>query len=114
MVRLTGRRGYRRGSENNLSLGNGPEHPKWPRSQRRTAGIRAESSGRISEIEAIYDEIGDRNGQFSNVYLTSRAALAGGNVTLGPVKLYAANQPLSAPNASNAGYYGTAAPTALP
>jgi predicted porin len=82
--------------------------------QGRSGGIKAQYNASIFELQAIYDEIRDQNGQFSNVYLASRSALAGGNVTLGPVKLYAGYQHLSAPNASNAGYYGTATPTALP
>ncbi|MEW9585869.1 porin [Paraburkholderia sp. DGU8] len=53
--------------------------------------------------------------QFDNVYLNSRSLMTGGTVTLGPVKLFAGYQHLSAPNASNAGVYGAAGtPTALP
>lgn len=81
--------------------------------QGRSDGIKAQYNGGNFELQAIYDEIRDPNGQFSNVYLASRSALAGGNVTFGPVKVYAGYQHLSAPDASDAGYFGTSTPTTL-
>ena len=64
--------------------------------------------------QATYDEIRDPNGQFSNVYLASRSILTGATYALGPVVAFLGYQHLSAPNASNAGYFGTATPTTLP
>lgn len=82
--------------------------------QGRSDGLKAQYNASSFELQAIYDEIRDPNGQFSNVYLASRSILAGGTVTFGPVKVYAGFQHLSAPDASNAGYFGTATPTTLP
>jgi len=64
--------------------------------------------------QATYDEVRDPNGQFSNVYLASRSILTGATYAFGPVVAYIGYQHLSAPNASNAGYFGTATPTTLP
>ncbi|WP_321889491.1 porin [Paraburkholderia bannensis] len=64
--------------------------------------------------QATYDEVRDPNGQFSNVYLTSRSILTGATYAFGPVIAYVGYQHLSAPDASNAGYFGSAQPTALP
>jgi predicted porin len=82
--------------------------------QGRSDGVKAQYNGSNFELQAIYDEIRDPNGQFSNVYLASRSIMTGGNVTLGPVKIYAGYQHLSAPDASDAGYFGTATPSTLP
>lgn len=82
--------------------------------QGRSDGILAQYEGPSFEVQTIYDEIRDANGNFSNVYVASRSILAGGTFTLGPVKLYAGYQHLSAPDASDEGYFGTANPTTSP
>lgn len=64
--------------------------------------------------QATYDEVRDPNGQFSNVYLTSRSILTGASYAFGPVIAYIGYQHLSAPDASNEGYFGGATPTTLP
>ena len=50
----------------------------------------------------IYDEVRGANGSFNNVYSASRSILAGGTYVIGPVRLYAGYQHLSAPDATNA------------
>ena len=82
--------------------------------QGRSDGIKMQYNAGNMELQAIYDEIRDPNGEFSNVYVASRSVLAGGTYAIGPVKLYAGYQHLSAPDASNSGYFGTSAPTTLP
>lgn len=82
--------------------------------QGRSDGIKAQYNGSNFELLAIYDEIRDQNGQFSNVYLASRSILAGGTVSLASFKFYGGYQHLGAPNASYLGYFGSAAPTSLP
>jgi predicted porin len=64
--------------------------------------------------QTTYDEVRDPNGQYSNVYLASRSILTGASYSIGPVTGYLGYQHLSAPDASNAGYFGTATPSALP
>lgn len=83
-------------------------------SQGRTDGVKLEYKVHQLDLQAIYDEIRDGNGKFSNVYWASRSIFAAGSYIWGPVTLYAGYQHLSAPDASNAGYYGTGTPTALP
>ena len=82
--------------------------------QGRSDGIKAQYDGANLELLAIYDEIRDSNGQFSNVYTASRSVLVGGTYQVGPVKFYAAYQHLSAPSASDYGYFGTSTPTTQP
>lgn len=82
--------------------------------QGRTDGIKLSYSGGGLFWQATYDEVRDPNGQFSNVYLASRSILTGATYAFGPVVAYLGYQHLSAPGASNAGYFGSAAPTALP
>jgi predicted porin len=82
--------------------------------QGRSDGVEAQYDIGQLELRAIYDEIRDPNGQFSSVYVASRSILAGGTYTLSQVKIFAGYQHLSAPNASNEGYFGTATPTAQP
>jgi predicted porin len=84
--------------------------------QGRSDGLKAQYNGSGLELQAIYDEIRDPFGKFSNVYLYSRAALAGGTYTIGPVKIYAGYEHLSAPDADEAGYdfAGTPAGASLP
>ena len=82
--------------------------------QGRADGVKLQYNASNLELQAIYDEIRDSNGKFSNVYLASRSIFTGGAYALGPVKLFAGYQHLSAPDASNAGYFGSSTPTALP
>ncbi|NKJ47687.1 porin [Burkholderia sp. SG-MS1] len=83
-------------------------------SQGRADGIKLEYNSHNLDVQAIYDEIRDGNGKFSNVYLASRSIFTGGSYVWGPVTVYAGYQHLSAPDASNAGFYGTANASALP
>jgi predicted porin len=66
--------------------------------------------------QAIYDEVRDDRGNFSNVYMASRSILTGGTYTVGPFKFYVGYQHLSAPDASEYGYftYPGTTPTTLP
>jgi predicted porin len=83
-------------------------------SQGRADGIKLEYNAHNLDVQTIYDEIRDGNGKFSNVYLASRSIFAGGSYAWGPVTFYAGYLHLDAPDASNAGYFGTANPSALP
>ncbi|WP_250476089.1 porin [Caballeronia sp. GAFFF1] len=83
-------------------------------SQGRDDGIKLEYAAHNLDVQAIYDEIRDGNGKFSNVYLASRSIFTGGSYVWGPVTVYVGYQHLSAPDASNAGFYGTANASALP
>lgn len=78
--------------------------------QGRSGGLKAQYNGSNFELQAIYDEIRDPFGKFSNVYLYSRSIMAGGTYTLGPVKFYVGYQHLGAPDASETGYDGAASP----
>jgi predicted porin len=82
--------------------------------QGRTDGIKLSYQNGGLFWQATYDEVRDPNGQFSNVYLASRSILTGLTYAFGPVTAYVGYQHLSAPDASNAGYFGTAAASALP
>jgi predicted porin len=82
--------------------------------QGRSDGIKLSWQADGLYWQATYDEVRDPNGQFSNVYLTSRSILTGATYAFGPVVAYVGYQHLSAPDASNAGYFGTGTPTALP
>jgi predicted porin len=82
--------------------------------QGRTDGIEVKYNSGNVQLQALYDEIRDPNGQFSNVYVASRAILAGGTWVIGPAKFFLAYEHLSAPNASDSGVFGSSAPTALP
>jgi predicted porin len=82
--------------------------------QGRTDGIKLSYQTGSLFWQATYDEVRDPNGQFSNVYLASRSILTGGTYAIGPVVAFVGYQHLSAPDASNAGYYGTATPGTLP
>jgi predicted porin len=82
--------------------------------QGRSDGIKLSYANRGLFWQATYDEVRDANGQFSNVYLTSRSILTGLTYAFGPVTAFLGYQHLSAPDASNAGYFGTATPPALP
>lgn len=83
-------------------------------SQGRTDGIKLSYQNKGLFWQTTYDEVRDGNGQFSNVYLASRSILTGASYAVGPVTAYIGYQHLSAPNASDAGYFGTATPSALP
>ncbi len=82
--------------------------------QGRTDGIKLMYQNGGLFWQATYDEVRDPNGQFSNVYLASRSILTGLTYAFGPVTAYVGFQHLSAPDASNAGYFGTAAASTLP
>ncbi|WP_133646435.1 porin [Paraburkholderia flava] len=82
--------------------------------QGRSDGLKLSYQGGSLLWQATYDEIRDPNGRFSNVYLASRSILTGATYAFGPATFYVGYQHLSAPDASSAGYFGTAAPTALP
>ncbi|SDR51630.1 Outer membrane protein (porin) [Paraburkholderia fungorum] len=82
--------------------------------QGRSDGLKLSYANKGLFWQATYDEVRDENGQFSNVYLTSRSILTGLTYGFGPVTAYVGYQHLSAPDASNAGYFGTATPSALP
>ncbi|HEX7911272.1 MAG TPA: porin, partial [Paraburkholderia sp.] len=82
--------------------------------QGRSDGLLAQYTGAGLQLMAIYNEIRDSSGQFSNVYVASRSILAAGTYTLGDFRLAAGYQRLSAPNASNEGYFGSQHPTRLP
>ncbi|NTX26966.1 porin [Burkholderia pyrrocinia] len=83
-------------------------------SQGRVAGLKLEYNAHSVDLQVIYDEVRDGNGKFSNVYFASRSLFAGGSYAWGPVTFYAGYQYLSAPDASNAGYYGSTTASTLP
>ena len=91
-------------------LGVSPGSGAFGSAQGRSDGFKAQYNASNFELQVIYDEIRDPNGQFSNVYLYSRSILAGGTYSLGPVKLYGGYQHLGAPGASEFGYNGAATP----
>jgi predicted porin len=82
--------------------------------QGRSDGIKLSYANRGLFWQATYDEVRDPDGKFSNVYLTSRSILTGLTYAFGPVTAYLGYQHLSAPDASDAGYFGTTTPSALP
>lgn len=82
--------------------------------QGRSDGIKLQYDTDRLTLQLIYDEIRDATGRFSNVYTASRSISAGGMLRAGALRFYAGYQHLGAPDASNAGYFGTATPTALP
>ncbi|KER70007.1 porin [Burkholderia cepacia] len=82
--------------------------------QGRSDGIKLQYEIDRLTLQVIYDEVRDATGRFSNVYTASRSISAGGTLREGPLRFYAGYQHLRAPDASNAGYFGSAAPTTLP
>jgi predicted porin len=56
--------------------------------QGRSDGIKLSYANRGLFWQATYDEVRDPNGQFSNVYLTSRSILTGLTYAFGPVTAY--------------------------
>lgn len=110
------------GNWNGTNGGGGSQPSNLGTPQGRSDGVKVQYDGANMVLLAIYDEIRNQNGQFSNVYVASRSATAGGTYTIGPVRLYAGFQHLSAPDASNASYFipataalpgGTSVPTAV-
>ncbi|WP_233856223.1 porin [Paraburkholderia sp. HD33-4] len=83
-------------------------------SQGRADGIKLSYTNKGLFWQATYDEVRDGNGNFSNVYLASRSILTGLTYAFGPVTAYLGYQHLSAPDASNLGYFDTATAPALP
>jgi predicted porin len=90
-----------------------------PNGQGRTNAIEGIYTFGSGDFRVIYDEVRAGDGSFNNVYSASRSILAGGTYVIGPVKLYAGYQHLSAPDATNASMHvnpafqpgGTSAPT---
>jgi predicted porin len=82
--------------------------------QGRSDGIKLSYQNDGLYWQATYDEIRDPNGQFSNVYLASRSILTGASYQIGPVLAYLGYQHLSAPDASNPGFFAAGTPPALP
>lgn len=92
--------------------GSGPGQLFGP--QGRSDGLEVQYDTKPLLLQVIYDEIRDPEGEFSNVYVASRSILLGGTYDVGPVKLFAGAQHLSAPDASDSGYFGNAPATILP
>jgi len=65
----------------------------------RSDGLAATYTSTVFQVRAIYDEIRDGNGKFSDVYAYSREYFGGVNVFLGPFKLQAAYEGSHAPQA---------------
>lgn len=82
--------------------------------QGRSDGLKLQYEADPFQFVAIYDEIRDPDGKFSNVYVASRSAMVGGTYKIGSLKFYAGYQHLSAPDADEAGYFGSATGTVLP
>ncbi|WP_370682604.1 porin [Comamonas sp. GB3 AK4-5] len=53
------------------------------------------------ELRLIYDVVRDANGRYSDLYTTSKHMVLGGTATLGPAKLFAAYEKLSAPDVTS-------------
>ena len=53
-------------------------------------------------LYAIYDEVQDENGNYTNLYAASKEAIFGATYNLKPVQFFAGYEELSAPNASEA------------
>ncbi|MGF6266609.1 putative porin [Paraburkholderia youngii] len=88
---------------NNTSWNSAPVNAAGvPTGQGRTNAVEGIYTWGSGDFRVIYDEVRGANGTFNNVYSASRYVLAGGTYVLGPVKLYAGYQHLSAPDATNA------------
>ncbi|MEX3897528.1 porin [Paraburkholderia sp. BR10954] len=88
---------------NNTSWNSAPVNSAGvPTGQGRTNAVEGIYTWGSGDFRVIYDEVRGANGTFNNVYSASRYVLAGGTYVLGPVKLYAGYQHLSAPDATNA------------
>ena len=68
--------------------------------QGRADGFKAMYDRYNMKLMAIYDEVRDENGQFTNVYDASREVILGGNYTWGPLKAYVGYELLRAPQAT--------------
>jgi len=88
------------GNWNGTSGGGGTQPSNLGNPQGRTDGIKVVYTGGSVELLAIYDEVRDQKGQFSDVYTTSRTGIVGGTYVWGPLKVYIGYQRLSAPNAT--------------
>jgi predicted porin len=104
------------GNWNGTGGGSGTDPSNLGTPQGRVDGVKAMYNASNLELLGIYDEVRDRNGQFTNVYATSREALMGGTYTWGPLKAYVGYQHLSAPQATlqNQGLTATAVTGTLP
>ena len=70
--------------------------------QGRGDGIEAVYDTGPLELRVIYDELRSKDGQFDDLYAGSRSIMGGGTYTIGPVKIWAGYQHLSAPQATDA------------
>lgn len=82
--------------------------------QGRAGGLEAIYAIGPAEVRVIYDELRSKNGQFDDLYNSSRSIMGGGTYTLGPVKLWAGYQHISAPQATDATVNGGAGAGVLP
>ncbi|TDN57960.1 porin [Paraburkholderia sp. BL10I2N1] len=73
-----------------------------PTGQGRTNAVEGIYTWGGGDFRVIYDEVRGADGSFNNVYSASRMVLAGGTYNIGPVRLYAGYQHMSAPSATNA------------
>ncbi|MEM5296745.1 porin [Burkholderia sp. JPY481] len=88
---------------NNTSWNSAPVNAAGvPTGQGRTNAVEGVYTWGSGDFRVIYDEVRGANGSFNNVYSASRDILVGGSYVIGPVKLYAGYQHLSAPDATNA------------
>ncbi|WP_408271789.1 porin [Paraburkholderia agricolaris] len=76
----------------------------------RSDGVQLTYRTGLFDIRAIYDELRDANGHFSNVFTASREFIVGGNVRLGPFTIQGAATRMIAPDttpglASTANHY---------
>lgn len=78
--------------------------------QGRSDGIEALYQFASGGARVIYDEVRGADGSFNDVYAHSRSLLAAGDYAIGPVRIYAGYQHLSAPSATDASV-GVAAAT---
>ncbi|MDO9352103.1 MAG: porin, partial [Solirubrobacteraceae bacterium] len=64
-----------------------------------SAGVSIYYVGEALELRAIYSQIYDANAQFTNAYNQSKEAIVGGTYKVGPAKIFAAYDHISAPDA---------------
>lgn len=72
-----------------------------PTGQGRSDGIEARYQSANLSARVIYDEVRGAGGSFDDVYAHSRSLLAAGDYAIGPVRIYAGYQHLSAPSATD-------------
>lgn len=70
--------------------------------QGRSDGLEMRYQFANGGARVIYDEVRGANGSFDDVYAHSRSLLAAGSYAIGPVRMYAGYQHLSAPSATDA------------